>query len=149
MTSRQKGFSLLEAVISLTVLSVGVLGLIRMQSYLERKTDYALNSLEAVALAESQLDLYRTRSTSISAIGTILFDGTSMAAGTYSDSGLSVSGSDYNFNRQVVISDSMVIPGTTSAAAKTIEVTIDWTDRWGTLHAIELKTMVSRFSEFG
>ncbi|WEM41801.1 prepilin-type N-terminal cleavage/methylation domain-containing protein [Photobacterium sp. DA100] len=148
MISKQKGFSLLEAVISLAVLSVGGLGLVRMQSYLERKADYALNSLEAIALAESKLDHYRTRSTISGAIGTVLFDGASMAAGMYPENGLSVSGSAYSFNRKVFITDAILLPGATSAAAKTIKVKIDWTDRWGTPHAIEFKTMVSRFSEF-
>ncbi|NVP02780.1 prepilin-type N-terminal cleavage/methylation domain-containing protein, partial [Photobacterium damselae subsp. damselae] len=46
------GFSLLEVVITLAVLSVGVLGLVKMQAYMEVKAENALKTLDALHIAE-------------------------------------------------------------------------------------------------
>ncbi|EPW6561022.1 type IV pilin, partial [Vibrio vulnificus] len=35
-----------------------------------------------------------------------------------------------------------------SGALKTIEIKTTWTDRLGDSHSIELKTMISKYSEF-
>nr|WP_087024285.1 prepilin-type N-terminal cleavage/methylation domain-containing protein [Thaumasiovibrio subtropicus] len=149
MSNKQKGFSLLESLISLIVLSVGILGLIRLQTFVDQKADYALNSLEALALAESQLELYRTRSSNSSATNTLYFDGASMAANTYPESNISVSGSEYTFDRTTTIANSIFIPpANVSAAAKTITVEVEWTDRWANTNTISMATMVSRYSEF-
>ncbi|BAX52063.1 hypothetical protein PDPE_1-01966 [Photobacterium damselae subsp. piscicida] len=51
MTSKAikpQGFSLLEVVITLAVLSVGVLGLVKMQAYMEVKAENALKTLDAL-----------------------------------------------------------------------------------------------------
>ncbi len=147
--NKQKGFSLLESLIALIVLSVGVLGLVRLQTFVDQKADYALNSLEALSLIESKLELYRTRSSNSAATNTIFFDGVSMAAGTYTEPSLSLSGSNYTFERKTTIADSLLIPpDDVSAAAKTITVNVTWDDLWGQNNTISMATMVSRYSEF-
>jgi len=72
MIFNSKGFSLIEVLISLVVLSVGVLGLVKMQTYMEVKSENALHSIDALHLAEQKLELFRTRSQS-AATGTILY----------------------------------------------------------------------------
>ncbi|WIH22852.1 type IV pilus modification PilV family protein [Photobacterium damselae] len=77
MTSNIKkitGFSLLEVVITLAVLSVGVLGLVKMQAYMEVKAENALKTLDALHIAEAQMEYYQTRVSNVSgATGLISF----------------------------------------------------------------------------
>ncbi|NVP03453.1 prepilin-type N-terminal cleavage/methylation domain-containing protein, partial [Photobacterium damselae subsp. damselae] len=77
MTSKAikpQGFSLLEVVITLAVLSVGILGLVKMQAYMEVKAENALKTLDALHIAESQMEYYQTRASNVSgATGLIPF----------------------------------------------------------------------------
>ncbi|HAS8145732.1 TPA: type IV pilin, partial [Vibrio vulnificus] len=41
-----------------------------------------------------------------------------------------------------------VVSTTVSSSLKTIEIKTTWTDRLGDSHSIELKTMISKYSEF-
>ncbi|WP_413113943.1 type IV pilus modification PilV family protein [Thaumasiovibrio sp. DFM-14] len=148
---QQHGFSLLESLIALVVLSVGILGLVRLQVFIDKKADYALTSLEALSLAELKLEHYRTRSTNSAATSTLWFDGTELAdnGSGVTENDLAVSGSSYTFARQTVINDAIMLPPpSVSAAAKTITVSVGWQDRWGEVHSIDLNTMLSRYSEF-
>nr|WP_086940859.1 prepilin-type N-terminal cleavage/methylation domain-containing protein [Thaumasiovibrio occultus] len=152
MISKHRGFGLLEALIALIVLSVGVVGLIRLQVYIDRKADYAIASIDALAIAEEKLEYFRTRSTRdgvSEASGTIYFDGPILEPNTYNQT-VSGAGLTYNYSLETKIRDTLMLPGpgTTSAAAKTIDVTVQWTDNWNETHEVALKTMVSRYSEF-
>ncbi|MGR5470770.1 type IV pilus modification PilV family protein, partial [Vibrio astriarenae] len=75
MISKQQGFSLIEILISFLLLGVGALGLTKLQIYMERKSDYAIQSMEALRLAENQLEWFRTRgaSAALSTISTASF----------------------------------------------------------------------------
>jgi prepilin-type N-terminal cleavage/methylation domain-containing protein len=137
---KQQGFSLLEVVISLAVLSVGVLGLVKMQAYMEIKSENALKTLDALYIAETQMEYYQTRANNISgATGLIPF--VSMADATYCLASELTSGSIYTLTcnaNTLSLSD----------ALRTIEVTVSWADRRGVSQAISLKTALSKYSEF-
>ena len=45
MISKQKGFSLIEVLISFLLLGIGALGLTKLQIYMERESDYAIQSI--------------------------------------------------------------------------------------------------------
>ncbi|MBD1571828.1 pilus assembly protein PilV [Vibrio sp. S17_S38] len=152
MTSKQQGFSLLEVMIAFAVLVFGVLGLMKLQSYMERQSDYALHSIRALHLAEAKLELFRTRSIS-GASGTIKFDdiqsGCEMVSGTHSVS-FAVSGGSCNLvagdpDYLVRWSAPLVV---LSGSLKTIEVTSSWNDRRNELQSLQLKTMLSKYNEF-
>ncbi|OXE34131.1 type IV pilin, partial [Vibrio parahaemolyticus] len=51
MISKQKGFNLLEVLISFLLIGVGALGLTKLNVYLEQESDYAIESIEALRLA--------------------------------------------------------------------------------------------------
>lgn len=143
MTSKHNGFSLLDSLIALVVLSVGVIGLVKLQIYIDRRADFALNSIEALHLAEDKLEFFRASSVNSAGTGTIWFDGPQFNS---DDDTASVSGSSYTFNRKWVIEDKLSLSGV--AGAKLIHVTVDWVDRWNNTSKVELETMVSRYSEF-
>ncbi|HIF9314806.1 TPA: type IV pilus modification PilV family protein [Photobacterium damselae] len=142
MTSNIKkttGFSLLEVVITLAVLSVGVLGLVKMQAYMEVKAENALKTLDALHIAESQMEYYQTRASNVSgATGLIPF--ASMADSTYCRQSM-VSGSIYTLTCDA---SNLSLSG----ALRTIDVKVSWSDRHGVSQAVSLKTALSKYSEF-
>lgn len=134
-----KGFSLLEVVIALGVLSVGVLGLVKMQAYMEVKAENALKTLDALHIAEAQMEYYQTRASNISgATGLISF--VSMAESTNCLQSM-VSGTDYTLT-----CDANTL--SLSDALRTINVSVSWDDRRGISQAVSLKTAISKYSEF-
>ncbi|MCF7354243.1 prepilin-type N-terminal cleavage/methylation domain-containing protein [Vibrio sp. CK2-1] len=136
MISKQQGFSLIEVLITFIILIVGIMGLIKLQTYMERQADYAENSIKALHLAESQLEYFRTRSIN----GT---DGTkpfsSISEGTHSF----VSGA---YTVEWTVSGSFPISG--GVALKTIEIEAGWSNRWNERQSVALKTMISKYNEF-
>lgn len=136
---KTKGLSLLEVVITLAVLSVGVLGLVKMQAYMEVKAENALKTLDALYIAEAQMEYYQTRASNVSgATGLIPF--ASMADSTYCRQSM-VSGSIYTLT-----CDASTL--SLSDALRTIEVKVSWSDRHGVSQAVSLKTALSKYSEF-
>uniref|UniRef100_UPI000D450AE6 type IV pilus modification PilV family protein n=1 Tax=Vibrio vulnificus TaxID=672 RepID=UPI000D450AE6 len=53
MIFKQKGFSLLEVLISFILIGIGALGLTKLQIYIEREADYASQSIQALRLPEN------------------------------------------------------------------------------------------------
>ncbi|MGO2343635.1 type IV pilus modification PilV family protein [Vibrio litoralis] len=130
MISKQQGFSLIEVLITFIILIVGIMGLIKLQTYMERQADYAENSIKALHLAETKLEFFRSRSVS-GADGTLLFSTIS--------SGSDVSGV---YTTKWVVNDSL------SGALKTIEIETGWDTRWNERQSVALKTMISKYNEF-
>lgn len=58
--NRQRGFSLLELMIALTVLLIGITGILTMQIVALRATSYSRHATEAAILAEDKLEQLRT-----------------------------------------------------------------------------------------
>lgn len=130
MISKQQGFSLIEVLITFIILIVGIMGLIKLQTYMERQADYAENSIKALHLAETKLEFFRSRSVS-GAHGTLLFSAIS--------SGSVISGV---YTTKWVVNDSL------SGALKTIEIETGWNSRWNERQSVALKTMISKYNEF-
>jgi type IV pilus assembly protein PilV len=135
MISNLKGFSLIEVLISLVVLVVGILGLVKIQTNMEVKSENALNSINALYLAEETLELFRTRSQN-AGTGTILYNDIKSSTESLSMAGTVVS-------RVVVVNNDTPVSG-----AKQIKVSINWSDRWNTLQSVTLNTVISKYSEF-
>ncbi|WP_318521901.1 type IV pilus modification PilV family protein [Photobacterium leiognathi] len=132
---KYKGFSLLEVVISLAVLSVGVLGLVKMQAYMEVKSENALKTLDALYLAEQKLEYFRTRS--LSGGGeTITYSSISTASKTISIAGTTM-------YRNITVIDNEPVSG-----AKKINVIVSWQDRRDVTQNVSLDTVISKYSEF-
>ncbi|HDZ9176550.1 TPA: prepilin-type N-terminal cleavage/methylation domain-containing protein [Vibrio cholerae] len=135
MRNKQCGFSLIEVMISFVLIGVGALGLVKLQAYIEQRADYAMHSIEALNLAEQKLEWFRTRGASSAnpAIPTANF-ATDIVSG-------SISSGRYTL--------SWGVPTTAlSGALKTIHIEASWKDRHGETQSVELKTMISKYSEF-
>ncbi len=134
MIYKQKGFSLLEVLIAFMLLGVGALGLTKLNVYLERESEHAIKSIEALRLAENKLEWFRTRGASAATSAMPVADFDSIATG-------SPAVGTYTLQWQVPAA-------TVSGSLKTITVTSSWQDRLGQTQSVQLKTMLSRYSEF-
>lgn len=134
MTSKQKGFSLIEVLVSTLLLGGGVLGLTQLQVYMEKESEYALNSLEALQLAEEKLEWFRTRGASSASSDIVVadFDADIIA-------GNSTNGA-YTVQWELLPAPIVNL--------KVVKVEATWLDRAGDTQGVELQTMISRYSEF-
>ncbi|GMQ45659.1 type IV pilus modification PilV family protein [Vibrio sp. 10N] len=135
MISKQRGFSLVEVMIAICLVGVGALGLVKMQAYIEQRSNYAYNSIQALGLAEAKLEWFRTRGADSAHSDMVVAD---------FDTDI-VTGSE-NHPPYVL---SWRVPSTSMEGnVKTVEVDVDWTDRLGESRRLSLKTQISRYSEF-
>lgn len=136
MRNKQSGFSLIEVMISFVLIGVGALGLVKLQAYIEQRADFAMHSIQALNLAEQKLEWFRTRGAS-SAVST-------SPVADYTDD--LVAGEDTSHPLYTL---QWEIPSIElSGALKTVLITASWSDRHGKKQHIELKTMISQYSEF-
>lgn len=140
MIFKQQGFSLLEVLISFVLLTVGVIGLIKLQVFIDKKSEYAADSIGALYAAESKLEYFRTRSIDGEG-GTISFS--SIAT---QESAELING--YHVTWSVIDSLPTIISGAMVVSLKEIQVKAQWENRWGETQEVVLQTMLSRYSEF-
>ncbi len=134
MQTKQSGFSLIEVLISFLLIGVASLGLVKLQVNVEQQADYAKHSIKALNLAEQKLEWFRTRGASAATSSMAVADFDAITTGS------SAVGA-YTLQWQVPAA-------TVSGSLKTITVTTSWQDRMGQTQSVQLKTMLSRYSEF-
>lgn len=140
MIFKQQGFSLLDVLISFVLLTVGVIGLIKLQVFIDKKSEYAAASIGALYAAESKLEHFRTRSIDGEG-GTILFSSI-----TTQESAELING--YHVTWSVIDSLPTIMSGVSIVSLKEIQVKAQWENRWGETQEVVLQTMLSRYSEF-
>jgi len=126
LRKRQRGTSLLEALITFLVLSVGMLTLLRVQTSLRDSADAARQRSEAVRLAQQDLETLRGFATAAaySAIAGGVADGTPAASNTR-----------YTLTR--------VVQAQSEPGFKAIQVTLSWNDRNGEPQRVQLNAMMA------
>ncbi|WP_165310528.1 type IV pilus modification PilV family protein [Vibrio ziniensis] len=137
MRNNEQGFSLIEVMITYLLIGVSVLGLIKLQSYIEQRADFAIHSIEALNLAEQKLEWFRTRGS--------LSPDASFTVASYD--GDIVSGSEQAANFYI-LTWSVTEPSSLLGCIKMVDIEASWLDRQGNKHAVNLQTMISKFSEF-
>ncbi|MCL9776010.1 type IV pilus modification PilV family protein [Vibrio methylphosphonaticus] len=136
MISKQQGFSLIEVMIAFCLIGVGALGLVKMQTYIEQKSDYAAQSIQALGLAEARLEWFSTRGADASL-------STMNIADFVTDL---VDGEDLTHSPFLVEWTVSAVPF--SSSIKTVEVVVSWPDRFGQTQTLSLQTQFSNYSEF-
>ena len=124
---RQRGISLIEALIGFLVLSMGVLGAARMQSWLRSNGDIARQRTEAVHFAQQDMEQVRAFANAAA------FDGIVAHQSVEKDRPVPLS-----LNRNV-----MTVP---ILSLKTSTVSVSWLDRSGARQAIQLQSQVAGVS---
>ncbi|RTZ15344.1 prepilin-type N-terminal cleavage/methylation domain-containing protein [Vibrio aquaticus] len=138
MLIRQQGFSLLEVLIAFLLIGIASLGLVKMQSYVEQRSDFAVNSHQALNIAEHKLEWFRTR-------------GASAAQSTMSVASFSsiTSGTDTATHSPYTVRWAVSAPAASlSSSLKSLSVSVEWNDRVGETHSVTLQSMVSSYAEF-
>ncbi|MGR5233541.1 type IV pilus modification PilV family protein [Vibrio rotiferianus] len=134
MIFSQRGVGMLEVLFSVMLIAGGVLSLTKLQVYMEKESEYALNSLEALQLAEEKLEWFRTRGASSASSDIVVADfDADIIAGTSMNGAYTVQW------------DLLPAP---IANVKVVKVQATWLDRAGDTQGVELQTMISRYSEF-
>lgn len=131
-----QGFSLIEVMISLTLIGFSALALMRLQSDLEQRAQFAVQSTQALSLAEQKLEWFRTRGASSAG-----------PAGAVADF-------DHDLvSGEAPLADGFILSWTVSdpilsGSLKNVHIEVTWYDRQGTRQWIGINTAISRFSEF-
>ena len=124
---RQRGITLVEALIGFLILSMGLLGAVRLQSWLRLNGDIARERSEAVRLA--QQDLEQTRTFANAAAFRSIGNGRSVANDT-----------------PTAFTLTRTVSGAPDAAIKSSHVAVSWQDRSGTTQAIQLQSSMAGVS---
>ena len=133
----QSGFSMLEALVAMLVMSFGMLAISGMQITLGQSSESAKLRSEAVSLAQQKIDDLRSYQAIAATTAISDYSGSEAAdlgAGTRSDSPSATSNTTFTRNWTIADPNSMF---------KTVSVTVAWTDRSGA-QAITLNSVIAR-----
>ncbi|MEP7296933.1 MAG: hypothetical protein ABI702_12160 [Burkholderiales bacterium] len=125
----QRGTTLLEALVAFLVLSLGMIGLARVQSHLRLDSDVARQRSEATRLAQEDMETLRGFATTSPAAGMRSFDAIASASRTVS--GVTA----YQLDREVAAAD--------APQAKLASITVSWVDRSGGAQQIVLHSIIA------
>ncbi|MGY4828145.1 type IV pilus modification PilV family protein [Sphaerotilaceae bacterium SBD11-9] len=120
---RQRGITLVEALVGLLMLSVGLLGALRLQSWLRLHGDIARQRTQAVQLAQQDLENLRG------------FAHTTAFGEIASQGGTANGANDTAFTLTRTV--------TASAGLKSSHVSVRWRERSGSEQAVELHTSIA------
>lgn len=127
---RSGGFTLIEAMVAVTVAAFGLFGLLATQTMLARQGDTAKNRTEAVRLAQSQLEAMRSYTALEAAAGVTAWE--DLASG----------------DDTVVTSNTFVrrwtVGGAVGDPMRPVDVGVSWTDRAGEVHSVRLDSFIVR-----
>jgi Tfp pilus assembly protein PilV len=130
----QRGASLLEALIAFLVLSLGLLGMVKLQAHLRLDADLSRQRSEAVRLAQQDIEEMRAFASIAAAPNQRSYAAIASATRDVDAASGYSSNTRYAIARRVIDN-----PG---LATKTASVTVSWADRGGKAHDLALEAMV-------
>jgi len=144
----QRGVGIVEALVALLVLALGMMSFTALQARLRQYSDLAKQRVEAVRIAEQELESFR-------AFGTLARDDTvvnnfaydSVSAGAppraFAASAATLP-SNTSFSVARALIDAPSVEGVSDAPVKNLAVTVSWTDRMSATQSITLRTVISK-----
>jgi Tfp pilus assembly protein PilV len=128
--ARQRGFTILEAMVAMLVTAFGLLGLVGMQMSLSRNADVAKQRGEATRLAEEKLEDLRSF--------------TAIDATQGQESWAELSDSDDTLTTNVAFSRAVTLDGSASDTMRFAQVAVTWRDRANEQQSVVMRSVVSR-----
>lgn len=132
MFSRNRGVSLVEALVALAVMAFGILGIVGLQMSLRQNADISKQRAEAVRIAQETVEQRRAFSAMGAASGVLFAD-------IISRSATAVPGitSNTTFTRTETVVDFA------NPLRKSLVVDVTWPDRTGTTQSVRLSTLIA------
>ncbi|HMC16374.1 MAG TPA: hypothetical protein VKI18_12125, partial [Albitalea sp.] len=124
----RRGASLLEALIAFAVLSLGLLGMVRLQSHLRLEADIARQRSEAVRLAQQDIETLRGFAALAAAANQRSYAGITSAV-----QATDVTNTHYDVTRGIA----------DNTGHKTVSVTAAWSDRTGKPQSVALESLIA------
>jgi Tfp pilus assembly protein PilV len=147
-TPRTRGVSLVEALVALAAMAIGMLGIVGMQATLRGNSDLAKQRSEAVRLAQEAVEEWRAMTAMAATAGRVAYsDITTMAP-----EDIPGTNATYRLTRTVARMDldDDVADIDTLPRAKSLRVSLNWTDRTGANQSVSLSTAIAGvMSELG
>lgn len=137
---RQRGVSLIEAVVAMAIMGFGMLGVLGMQASLRSNSDISKQRSEAVRIAQETIEAYRAFSVIAPAASGASYDQIASAAAVNVVS----ANANTTFSLQTSVS---ALPASanalTAAQHKPVVVDVSWNDRNDQQQRVRLSTMIS------
>ena len=136
VTKRSRGFTLLEVLIALVLVSTGLLALAGMQAGLTRNADLSRQRSEAVRLAQEQLEKIRSYSQIAAVPGAFNWN-------TFGWDSLVDGGDSHSVNTNTSYTRAWRVGGATTDPLRPVTVSVEWSDRTGQAQSVVLSSVVS------
>lgn len=134
--SRQRGVTLIEALVAMAVMAFGMLAVVGVQSTLRINADLAKQRAEATRLAEQQIEAIRAyRTVGTGSAGAAEYDNLTSQA---TPATLALPESNTTYQRSVSITPQA------DGIHQTVKVLVTWTDRYDVERRVVLRDVISR-----
>jgi len=128
--ARQQGFTLLEVLVTIIILSIGLLGIAGLTTGVIRGNHFSKNVTSATAAAQTQLEAVKSG-------GYALAVADNFPADTVSMGGMS-------FSRTTTITAIPPVSPATVSTMKTVSVTASWNESNNTARSVTLETILAQ-----
>jgi Tfp pilus assembly protein PilV len=134
---RQRGVSLIEALVAFGVMAFGMMAVVGMQSTLRANSDLARQRAEAVRIAQDTIEASRGFSTLTTATGRTAYEELVDSYDT------PVPGTNTSYEVDIDVTEEPAVSGTVAAERRTLMVTVNWQDRAGRAQWVRLASAVA------
>lgn len=140
------GFTLIESLVAMLVISVGMLGVVKLQSVISYNADVAKQRSEAVRLAQEKLECLRSFSQIVTAAATVANCNGELKVLAWNDlataadpaNPLTSSYSNSSFTRN------WAVAGTSADPLRALSVTVQWTDRAEQPQSVTFNSVIAK-----
>lgn len=134
---RQRGVSLIEALVAFGVMAFGMMAVVGMQSTLRGNSDFARQRAEAVRIAQDNIEAARGFTTLTAAANRTAYEA------LVDTPAASVPGENATYRVSREVSVEPAVAGTVAAERRTLMVAVTWEDRTGQTQAVRLATTIA------